>query len=106
MTRDAGEQDVLKACVTVEGNHAKGKTNQRQIDEIIQIVLPELGEVDPNDIGIVSPYCDQIESLKASIGSSEVEIKTVHKSQGRGNGSWSSRRSAMKPTTLSISPNC
>jgi hypothetical protein len=76
MTRDAGEPDVLKAFVTVEGNHARGKLNQRQIDEVVQTVIPELGEVDLDEIGIVSPFREQTEKMRVSLG-------TVHKFQGR-----------------------
>lgn len=83
MTRDQGEADVLKAYVTVEGHHARDRFNQRQIDEIQQTVLPELGPVDPGDIGIVSPYRDQAFCLRTSLGTTEIEIDTVHKYQGR-----------------------
>ena len=83
MTRDQGESDVIKAYVTVEGRHARGTINQRQIDEVIQNVLPELGSIKPADIGIVSPYRAQAIRMKASVGSKEIEIDTVHKYQGR-----------------------
>lgn len=83
MTRDRGESDVLKAYITVEGRHARGNFNQRQIDEIIQNVLPELRSVKPSDIGIVSPYRVQSIKMQASVGAKEIEIDTVHKYQGR-----------------------
>jgi len=83
MTRDQGEDDVLKAYITVEGRHARGTFNQRQIDEIVQNVLPELGSIMPADIGIVSPYRAQTFRMKASVTSKEIEIDTVHKYQGR-----------------------
>jgi len=83
MTRDHGEPDVLKAYVTVKGRHARGTFNQRQIDEIIQSVLPELGSIKPTDIGIVSPYRKQTIRMQASVGLKEIEIDTVHKYQGR-----------------------
>lgn len=83
MTRDQGESDVLKAFVTVEGQHARGNFNQRQIDEVIQNVLPELGSIKQSDIGIVSPYRVQTTKMQASVGSMEIEIDTVHKYQGR-----------------------
>jgi hypothetical protein len=83
MTRDQGESDVLKAYITVEGRHARGTLNQRQIDEVIQNVLPELGSIRPSDIGIVSPYRMQTTRMQASVGSREIEIDTVHKYQGR-----------------------
>jgi AAA domain/Protein of unknown function (DUF2726) len=83
MTRDQGEADVLKAYMTVEGQHARGRFNQRQIDEIIQNVLPELASINPADIGIVSPFRVQAARMQASLGSQEIEIDTVHKYQGR-----------------------
>lgn len=83
MTQDQGEPDVLKAYMTVEGRHARGTFNQRQIDEIIENVLPELGSVEPADIGIVSPYKAQTARMQASVSSKEIEVDTVHKYQGR-----------------------
>ncbi len=83
MTRDQGEPGVLKAYVTVEGQHARGTFNQRQIDEIVQNVLPELCSIEPADIGIVSPYRAQTSHLRLSVGSKDIEIDTVHKYQGR-----------------------
>ena len=83
MTRDKGESDVLKAYITVKGRHARGTFNQRQIDEIIQNVLPELGTIKPADIGIVSPYRAQTARMQTSVDSKEIEIDTVHKYQGR-----------------------
>ncbi len=83
MTRDQGEADVLKAYLTVEGRHARGTFNQRQIDEITQNVLPELASINPADIGIVSPFRAQMARMQASVGSKEIEVDTVHKYQGR-----------------------
>jgi superfamily I DNA and/or RNA helicase len=83
MTLDAGEPDVLKACVTVEGHHARGNFNQRQIDEIVLNVLPELTPIDSSDIGIITPYKAQVAHLKSSVGSNEIKVDTVHKYQGR-----------------------
>lgn len=83
MTQDHGESDVLRAYTTVEGRHARGMFNQRQIDEITQTVLPELGEINPADIGIVSPYRVQATRIRSSVGFEEIEVDTVHKYQGR-----------------------
>ena len=83
MTRDQGEADVLKAFMTVEGRHARGRFNQRQIDEITQNVLPELASINQTDIGIVSPFRVQAARMQASLGSKEIETDTVHKYQGR-----------------------
>lgn len=82
MTEDNGENDVLKAYVTAEGNHARGHYNQRQIDVIEQEVLPELeAKVQIDDIGIISPYREQKQNLDKRIDN--IQVDTVHKFQGR-----------------------
>ncbi len=82
MTKDNGEEDVLKAYITAPGNHAREHLNQRQIDEISQVILPELEKNNEHpDIGIVSPYRKQVDALKVEVN--QYEILTVHKFQGR-----------------------
>ena len=81
MTSDNGEKDVLKAHITVSGNHARGRYNQRQIDEIKQVILPELAS---NDVGIIAPYNAQTSALTKELGD-QFPIFTVHKFQGREN---------------------
>ena len=83
MTHDKGEADVLKAYVTVDGRHARGTINQRQIDEVTQNVLPELASIRTADIGIVSPFRAQTGRIQVSVDSREIEVDTVHKYQGR-----------------------
>lgn len=83
MTEDKGEEDILKAYITSEGNHARGHLNQRQIDVIEKEVMPELLEkVDTKDIGIISPYRKQKDQIQKTI-ESDLKIDTVHKFQGR-----------------------
>lgn len=79
MTQDNGESDVLKAYITVDGNHARGHFNQRQIDEITNNILPELNS---SDVGIIAPYKDQTSALADEI-TEQIDISTVHKFQGR-----------------------
>lgn len=82
MTEDKGEEDVLKAIITPEGNFAREHYNQRQIDVIEKEILPELNKkVDSQDIGIISPYRDQKNNLEKKID--KIQIDTVHKFQGR-----------------------
>ena len=80
MTTDHGEQDVLCVIRTVKGNHARGHLNQREIDVIVQEIMPELSS-EETSIGIITPYREQAEAintlLKKDIAS------TVHKYQGR-----------------------
>ncbi|EEG79110.1 AAA domain-containing protein [Dethiobacter alkaliphilus] len=83
LTDEADRDRPLVAYKTVKGNHARGKYNQRQIDVILEEILPN--HVDKNkeqSVGIISPYRLQTEKLKAA-GLENVEIDTVHKYQGR-----------------------
>ncbi len=82
MTEDHGEDDVLALYRTVDGNHARGHINQRQIDVIQQEILPVLTENGYHDIGVITPYRDQVSALKRRLGT-ECEVATVHKFQGR-----------------------
>ena len=79
MTKDAGEPDVLHAIKTSQGNHSTHKYNQREIDVIKEEVLPTLTAHD--DIGIVTPYNNQVKVLKTQMP--DIEAATVHKFQGR-----------------------
>lgn len=84
LTEDKNEKDVMKAFITVAGNHARGHFNQRQLEVIRDEVLPELNDiVTPNQIGIVSPYNDQKDGLIDLKLDEEIKIDTVHKYQGR-----------------------
>lgn len=80
MTTDHGEQDVLCVIRTVKGNHARGHLNQREIDVIVQEIMPELSSEEAS-IGIITPYSEQAEAintlLKKDIAS------TIHKYQGQ-----------------------
>ena len=84
LTPDDSDTDVVKIYKTVAGNHARAKTNHRQVDEIRDQVLPELSKlVDPSEIGIISPYRDQANALSNMEETEGIEISTVHKFQGR-----------------------
>lgn len=82
MTEDHDESNVLTMYRTVAGNHARGHLNQRQIDVIKEEVLPFLEGEGYRDIGIITPYRDQVKAVAAQLGS-EYEVATVHKFQGR-----------------------
>lgn len=83
MTEDHGEDDVLKAYITSEGNHARGHLNQRQVDVIEKEIIPELSKkVDTNNIGIISPYRKQRDKIQQTVAT-DLKIDTVHKFQGR-----------------------
>lgn len=82
MTADQGEQNVLTMYRTVPGNHARGHLNQRQIDVIREEVLPALQKQGYKDIGVITPYRDQVAATKTQLGS-QYDVATVHKFQGR-----------------------
>jgi len=88
MTEDHGEPDTLTVFKTVAGDHSRylspgRRINQRQIDVIIKEALPMLGNVNPEDIGIIAPYRDQATAISRQLESSSIEVDTVHKFQGR-----------------------
>ena len=82
MTADQGEQDVLTMYRTAPGNHARGRLNQRQIDVIREEVLPALQKQGYKDIGVITPYRDQVAATANQLGS-QYDVATVHKFQGR-----------------------
>lgn len=79
MTKDSGEKDVLQVIRTVKGNHAREHFNQREIDVIVQKVMP-LCE-DKGSVGIITPYRTQAEAINRVLGKDIAS--TVHKYQGR-----------------------
>lgn len=81
MSEDKGEENVLSVIKTVKGSHARGHFNLRQIDVINNEILTEL-PYKSKDIGIITPYNDQVEAVKRIVPS-EIDVATVHKFQGR-----------------------
>lgn len=79
MTSDYNEDKVLKVIKTVPGNHARGHFNQREIDVIIQEVMPDYSESE--SVGIITPYRDQAIAINRELGKDIAS--TVHKFQGR-----------------------
>ncbi len=77
--------NALNILRTVEGNHARGHVNQRQVDAIVSEIIPTLS-YKCDDIGIISPYRLQIEALQKALeykGYQSIQTSTVHKFQGR-----------------------
>lgn len=81
MTDDKNEKDVLRVFKTNEGNHCRGHENQRQVDVIVQEILPSISQTDKNQIGIIAPYRDQTNLISKAIP--DIQADTVHKFQGR-----------------------
>ena len=82
MTKDQGEPDALRMYQTAAGNHARGHSNQRQIDVIQQEVLPQLCRQNYKSVGIITPYRDQVNAIRKQLGNAYT-VDTVHKFQGR-----------------------
>jgi len=84
LTEEDGREKPLVVYLTAKGSHARGKYNQRQIDVILQEVLPEqIAEGSKQSVGIISPFRIQRDKLKEAIGNRNIEVETVHKYQGR-----------------------
>lgn len=82
---EAKEHDApLVIYKTAEGSHARGNFNQRQIDVILEEVLPQQ-DIDGSreSVGVISPYRLQTDRLKEALRYPNIEIDTVHKFQGR-----------------------
>lgn len=79
MTSDYNEDNVLQVIKTVPGNHARGHFNQREIDVIIQEIMPDYSESE--SVGIITPYRDQAIAINRALGKDIAS--TVHKFQGR-----------------------
>lgn len=86
MAKDDGAYAPIRVVRTVRGNHARGALNVRQVDAIIQEIIPELEEKF-TDIGIIAPYNRQVDALRTALVSSgrSYVAATVHKFQGREN---------------------
>ena len=84
MKKGEGEFAPIRVVRTTKGNHARGTVNYRQIETIIQEILPSL-EKRFTDIGIIAPYNNQVNALHTTLESSgrNYVAATVHKFQGR-----------------------
>lgn len=83
MTKKTERRSLLLEITDVD--HSVNKhCNNKQIDTIQQVILPELKRQGyrNEDIGIIAPYRDQVAALKSAL-KTNIEIDTVHKFQGR-----------------------
>lgn len=76
---DHSEGNGIK-IITTEPHYARNRSNPRQVDIILQDILPSIKE---GSIGIVAPYRDQVELLQNNIQNQDIVIDTVHKFQGK-----------------------
>lgn len=83
-TEFKSEREPLIVYKTSAGNHAREKTNQRQIDMIINEIIPN-EKLEGIDLGIVTPYRNQTNALQQAFSSTQIKADTVDKFQGREN---------------------
>lgn len=84
LTESKSEREPLIVYKTAVGNHAREKTNQRQIDMIINEIIPN-EKLDDVDLGIVTPYRNQTNALQQAFNGTQIKADTVDKFQGREN---------------------
>ena len=76
----------LVLCYTTEGNHARNHYNQRQIDMIVNEIIPKYNIcLNDDSLGIVTPYRSQTEALQKTFKNTTVKADTVDKFQGQEN---------------------
>lgn len=84
LTDTKSEREPLVVYKTPAGNHARGRMNQRQIDVIINEIIPK-EKLESVDLGIVTPYRDQTNALQQAFSETQIKADTVDKFQGREN---------------------
>lgn len=78
------ERQPLVVYKTSQGNHARERMNQRQIDIIKQEIIPK-EKLENVDLGIVTPYRNQTNALQKTFQGTSIKADTVDKFQGREN---------------------
>ena len=78
------KRQPLVVYKTLQGNHARERMNQRQIDIIQQEIIPN-EKLDNVDLGIVTPYRNQTNALQKTFQGTSIKADTVDKFQGREN---------------------
>lgn len=86
LTEPKSKQEPLILYKTTEGNHARNRVNQRQIDVIKSEIIPQQKlNTEDGSLGIVTPYCNQTNALQKAFEGMDVKADTVDKFQGREN---------------------
>lgn len=83
-TEPANKRQPLVVYKTTQGNHARDRMNQRQIDIIKQEIIPN-EKLENVDLGIVTPYRNQTNELQRTFQELSIKADTVDKFQGREN---------------------
>lgn len=84
LSRPNTDRTPLVVYKTKIGNHARNHTNHRQIDVIVDEIIPQQKlNVNDNSLGIVTPYRNQVTALQNIFKDTKVQADTVDKFQGR-----------------------
>ena len=83
-TAYTNKRQPLVIYKTPQGNHARERMNQRQIDIIKQEIIPN-EKLENVDLGIVTPYRNQTNALQKTFHGTSIKADTVDKFQGREN---------------------
>ena len=83
-TEYTDKRQPLVVYKTSQGNHARERMNQRQIDVIKQEIIPN-EKLENVDLGIVTPYRNQTNALQKTFQGTSIKADTVDKFQGREN---------------------
>lgn len=78
------KRQPLVVYKTSQGNHARDRMNQRQIDIIRKEIIPN-ENLENVDLGIVTPYRNQTSELQKTFHGTLIKADTVDKFQGREN---------------------
>lgn len=84
LTEYSDKRQPLVVYKTSQGNHARERMNQRQIDIIKQEIIPK-EKLENVDLGIVTPYRNQTNALQRTFYGTSIKADTVDKFQGREN---------------------
>ncbi len=84
LTEYTDKRKPLIVYKTAQGNHARERMNQRQIDIIKQEIIPK-EKLENVDLGIVTPYRNQTSALQRTFQGTSIKADTVDKFQGREN---------------------
>lgn len=86
LTEYKSKRDPLVLYKTTEGNHARDRINQRQIDIIKSEIIPQQKlNTEDGSLGIVTPYRNQTNVLQKAFDGMNVKADTVDKFQGQEN---------------------
>lgn len=84
LTEYTSKRTPLAVYRTAPGNHERQRMNQRQIEVIIQEIIPK-EQLETVDLGVVTPYRNQTNALQEAFKGTNIKADTVDKFQGREN---------------------